>query len=506
MKTDGRLLLGIDIGTTNIKTIAFDPTGNVVAQANMPTPTHYRATGWVYYDPDEIWQQVIGLIRDIVAQLDEPSRITSIGVASYGETGVPIDEHGEPTYEAIAWFDSRTVPQAQWLESTIGLEPLFAVTGVALQPILGLCKLLWLRDNEPAAFARSRVWLNMADYITYRLCGVPATDYSLASRMSCMDLIGQQWATDLLTQIGINPTILPPLLPGGTLLGPLRLAVATTTGLSPATQVAVGGHDHVCGALALGVTRPGDLLNSIGTSEALFIPITQPILDPAYGRQGYTQGIHLAGDYYSFGGLYTSGAAVDWFRHNFAAAATYASLIGEAEQVVAGSQGAFFLPHLRQSSPPHLDLTARGAFIGLAAEMERGVLFRALIEGLAYEMRYSLEPLLHHSGFTQPGTIFVSGGGAHNTLYNTVKASVLNHALTVVDVKETTALGAAVLGGLGAGVYRNLAAALQQIRYTQTIVKPVAADATRYAQSYQTVYRKLYEVLAPLHHAGQTPA
>lgn len=492
------LLLGIDIGTTNLKTILFDPTGNVVTQASTPTPTHYKRRGWAYYDPEETWQTVVGLLRRVTAQVDDARRIASVAVTSYGETGVPLDAHGSPTYDAIAWFDDRTAPQAQWLGKTIGQEALFGVTGVALQPILGLCKILWLRDNEPAVLARTRTWLNMADYITFRFCGLPATDYSLASRMLCMDLQKRCWATDLLTAIDLDPRLLPPLLPGGTALGPLLPAVAIATGLPPTTQVAVGGHDHVCGALALGVTKPGDVLNSVGTAEAIFIPVSTPVLDPIYGQQGYTQGVHLAGDYYIFGGLYTSGAAVDWFRNSFADGAAHAALIAEAEGVAAGSDGAFFLPHLRQSSPPHLDLSARGAFLNLHAEMTRGTLFRALLEGLAYEMRYSLEPLLRYGGLAQVGRISVAGGGAYNGLYNQIKASVLNQPLTVVGFKETTALGAALLGGLGAGIYSDLKSALALLRSAEECVAPIVTDATLYTDAYQTIYQRLYQALQPL--------
>jgi xylulokinase len=313
-----------------------------------------------------------------------------------------------------------------------------------------------------------------------------------------MDLQGRCWAADLLKATGISPTLLAPLLPGGTLLGTLLPAVAKQTGLPRQTAVAVGGHDHVCGALALGVTKPGDLLNSIGTAEAIFIPMTQPILDPAYGRQGYTQGVHLAGGYYSFGGLYTSGAAVDWFRHSFAGGADHATLIAEAATVAAGSNGAFFLPHLRQSSPPHLDLAARGAFINLHAEMGRGTLFRALLEGLAYEMRYSLDPLLRYGGFERAGKIYVAGGGAYNALYSQIKATVLNQPLIVVGVKETTALGAALLGGLGAGLYPDLPSALATVQYDQELIMPIGSESTLYTDAYQTIYQRLYTALQPL--------
>ncbi|MBX3011576.1 MAG: hypothetical protein KF832_08705 [Caldilineaceae bacterium] len=494
------LLLGIDIGTTNIKTILFDPTGATVAQASVRTPTHYPRPNWAYFDPEETWNAVIHGLRTVTAQVDA-ERIVGLAVASYGETAVPLDAHGQPLYEAIAWFDGRTTAQAAWLEEALGQAAIFAVTGSAVQSIFSLCKLRWLRDHEPAILAQTRLWLNMADYIAYRLCGVPAADFSLASRTLCLNLHQRQWATDLITAAGIDPAILAPLQASGTRLGPVLPAVAQMTGLPTHAQVAVGGHDHVLGALALGVTQVGDMLNSIGTAEAIFLPVDQPVADPNFGLQGYSQGVHAAGQYYLLGGLYTSGASVDWFRENCGGAADYTTLIAEAEQVAAGSLGAFFLPHLRLANSPHVDPLSRGAFIGLHTDMKRSTLFRALLEGLSYEVRYSLEPLLDYMQLAQLGKVYVAGGGAYNQLYTCIKASILNHPLTVVSAKESTALGAAILGGVGAGVYPNLPTALTQLRFEQTTIAPVATDAAFYEAAFQAVYQHLYAALRPLHQA-----
>lgn len=495
------LLLGIDIGTTNIKTILFDPTGATVAQASVRTPTHYPRPNWAYFDPEETWNAVVQGLRTVTAQVDA-NCIAGMAVASYGETGVPLDEHGQPLYQAIAWFDGRTADQAAWLEREIGQEQLFAITGSAVQPIFTLCKLRWLYDHEPAILARTRHWLNMADYIAYRLCGVPAADLSLASRMLCMDLHRRQWATDLIAATGIDPAILAPLQPSGTALGPVLPAVAHMTGLPTSAMVAVGGHDHVVGALALGVTGVGDMLDSIGTAEAIFLPVDQPISDPNFGRQGYSQGVHVAGHYYLIGGLYTSGACIDWFRESCGGGADYATIIAEAEQVAAGSLGAFFIPHMRLANSPNVDPMARGAFIGLHTDMKRGALFRAIVEGLSYEVRYSLEPMLAYMKLPKLGKVYVAGGGAYNDLYTRIKASIFNHPLTVVSVKESTALGAAVLGGVGAGVYPDLPTGLAQLRFAQETIDPVAADAALYDAAFHTIYQHIYAALRPLHQAS----
>lgn len=292
------LLVGLDVGTTNIKAVIFDTAGQPVAAASVPTPTYYPQPTWAYYQADELWQCAVKVLRQATAQLEDPRRIASIAVASMGEAAVPIDAHGQPTYEVIAWFDQRTQPQVDWLDRTIGKDRLFDISGLSLQPIFGLAKLLWFKENQPAAFARTVRWLNMADYVAYRLSGVQATDYSLASRTLALDLRRLEWAAGLLHEVDIPPEILAPLCPSGTRLGPITAEASAATGLPVTVQVASGGHDHVCGALAAGVIEPGVMLNSVGTGETIFVSLRQPLTDPEMGRQGYTQGAHVVANHY----------------------------------------------------------------------------------------------------------------------------------------------------------------------------------------------------------------
>lgn len=495
------LLAGLDVGTTNIKAVIFEPDGRAVAQASLSTPIHYPQPGWAYYDPEELWQASATVLRRATAGLDQPERIAGLAVASVGEAGVPLDRQGRPTYEAIAWFDRRTQPQVEELARTVGRERLFELTGLSLQPIFGLAKLLWIKQNEPEAFDRTVRWLNVADYIAYRLCGVPATDYSLASRTLALDLARLEWAVDFIQDLDLRPELFAPLCVGGTRLGPVRPEVARETGLPTTAQVAAGGHDHVCGALALGVTRPGTALNSMGTAEALFIPLEQPLTDLRLSRQGYTQGAHVvAGHYYVLAGLYTSGACIEWLREIGGQAAGYETLINEAEQVPPGSLGVGFLPHLRLANPPHDDPRGRGAFIGLSTDAHRGVLFRAVLEGLAYECRNTLEGLLAYPGVERPDQLLAIGGSTRNQLLLQIRATVLNQSITVADLTETTSLGAAVLGGLGAGLYADVFSALDSLRYTQTPVEPAADQVSTYDLTFKQVHQKIYDALRDLHH------
>lgn len=500
MSTDP-LLVGIDVGTTNVKAVVYTPTGQSIARASVPTPTHYPQPTWAFYRPQELWGCTVQALRQATGQLSNPGQIASVAVASMGEAAVPVDAHGHPTYDAIAWFDQRTQPQVARLEQTIGRDRLFAVTGLSLQPIFGMCKLLWIKENRPEAYARTVRWLNIADYIAFRLCGAPATEYSLASRTLALNLSALQWDEALIREAGLDPGRFAPLCPSGTRLGPVTAEAAADTGLPETAQVASGGHDHVCGALATGVIRPGAMLNSLGTAEAIFLPLEHPLSTPAISRQGYTQGAHVVKNrYYVLAGLYTAGACVEWWKKMLADHTDYAALIAEAEQVPPGSLGVSFLPHLRLANPPNDDPKGRGAFIGLSTDAHRGVLFRAILEGLACESRHSLDALLAYPGMSAVQEIYAIGGNTRNHLLMQIKATVFNRAITIAGLTEATSLGAAILGGLGAGVYPDVETALETLRYTQQKVEPVKPEVALYNTYFQQVYRKIYPALRDLHH------
>jgi xylulokinase len=207
----------------------------------------------------------------------------------------------------------------------------------------------------------------------------------------------------------------------------------------------------------------------------------------------------VAGQYYVFGGQYTSGASVEWFR-GVLDGTDYDTLVTEAEEVQPGSLGTFFLPHLRLANPPYDDPAARGAFVGLSTDVGRGALFRAVLEGLAYDSRNSLEPLLAHAGLEELRAIHAIGGGTQNRLLMRIKATVLNQEITVSGVEEATSLGAAILGGIGAGVYTNLPSALEELRHEEYLVEPLQDEVAFYDAAFKRVYARLYPSLRGVHH------
>jgi xylulokinase len=490
------LLLGIDVGSTNCKAILFDLVGQPVARASAPTPTHRPHPNWAEYDPTELWDTVAATIRQAVGQVD-PARVRGVAAASVGESGVLLDHCGRPVCPIIAWYDSRTLPQHRWWMEHIGAGASFAITGIRPDPIFGVYKLMWLRDNAPESYAAAACWLHVADYIAFRLCGAQATDYSLATRTMLLDLRHRRWSDEQVARAGLRRDLLPELVPSGVRLGTVTGAAADQTGLRAGTPVASGGHDHVCGALAAGVNTPGMCLDSMGTAEAVFLPLDTPRLDQAFCQASRIFGAHVARDkYYTMDGLWTSGAAIEWAMSlllrspDSALCDAYAQFEALAAQSPPGSLGVFFLPRLAAGE--------RGTFVGLTTDTGPSALARALYEGLAYEWRHYLEQIETALDLLAE-TISVIGGGARSALWVQIKADVLGRPLHVLEVEEGVALGVALLAGLAVGVFRDEADALARLQYHNRIVTPDPARTPFYDRCYRDVFLQIAPVLAGVH-------
>jgi xylulokinase len=420
-----------------------------------------------------------------------------------GEACILLDRAERPIGNIIAWFDRRTEPIAQELERTIGAERLFAITGLALDPTFTLCKLLWLRAQEPEAAASARRVLNVADWLAFRLSGEAATDFSLASRTLCLDLGERAWSREIVERTGIDATLLPPIRPSGWRLGPIRAEILETTGLAGRPVVGVGAHDHVCGSFAAGATRPGVLLDSMGTAESLLLPLVSSPTGEATRRSGYVMGAMMVERPLAYlgGAIYSSGGTIEWLRKLLAQSAPHDSLIGPAADLPPGADGIVFLPHLAYSAAPHVDIAARGAYVGLTLSAERPALYRAMLDGLALEARQVVDGMLALPGVPGPEEIRVIGGSTRNALWMRIKAAAFRRALTVIDEPEATATGAAMLGGIAAGLWNGLDDALQSVKLATQLIDPDPLWIEAYDVLYRKVYQPLYPALAPINHA-----
>lgn len=485
--SDEPLIAGLDVGTGSVKALVFDLRGHIVSSSAVPTPTRRPRPGWAEHDPGELWAAAAGALREAVGELDEPGRVTSVAVASMAEAGVPLDAHGKPVHDIIAWFDRRSAEQGRQLEEAVGADLLAEVAGLRPQPIYGLCKLMWLAQNEPDAYSRMRAWLNVADFIAYRLCGEQATDYSLATRTAALDLGALGWSDELLSAAGISEELLPPLTWSGTRLGTVRSEAADETGLGTEVVVATGGHDHVCGALAAGVLDPGRALDSMGTAESILVSVAE--LDPAEpARQGHSCGVHVARDrYYVSGGVHAAGASVDWVLE--LAGGERDERLAEAAEVPPGALGASFIPRLRSEDG---EVVERGVLFGLTPELGGAELVRAVLEGLAFAFRQALEAVASHAGLDGSPEVRAIGGGARNTLLLDLKATVLGRPLHRLEVEEATALGAALLGAVGAELHADAAEAARALELEVEQFHPLSDQVAGYEARFEEVCGRDY--------------
>lgn len=498
-------LIGVDLGSTNIKAVAFGLDGGQLAQATTPTITHSPRPGWAEYEAEEVWTAVCFVLRHLLANLPAHAEPAAIACSSMAEAGVALDAHGQPLYPFISWFDQRTLPQAEQWATQIGEETTARITGLAVRPVYGIFRLLWLRANAPELFHRTRRWLNMADYGAFRLCGATATDYSLASRMLLLDLAQKEWSDTLLAANGLDRGVLGELVPSGTQVGRVSSQAAAETGLPAGLPVCSGGHDHVCGAFGLGLTQVGDTFDSMGTAESLMMTTAAPQLDGSVTRRQIGQGVHVAPNrYYAMSGVQMSGGAVDWVRRLLLGAALgdaatpegYEQLMQLAGEAPPGSGGVFFVPHLRRANPPHVNPHARGAFVGITGDSNRSHLARAVLEGVAYEYQQVLENMAEAVG-VQPLKLVATGGGTRNGVWMGIKTAVSGLPITIPAVDEAVCLGAAMLAGVGSGVYASFADAAEQVQFASRTIECDPSLHQFYRQRYETIYRTLYGVLKP---------
>jgi xylulokinase len=503
------LLLGLDLGTTNIKGAAYDLAGTLLALTSRPTPTVTQGPRQAHHDPEALWAETVAVLRELVSRAPSSGRILGLAIASIGEAGVPLDAQGQPLYPIIAWYDERTAPQAAWWAQEVGAEAIYRLTGLPLGHTFTLNKLLWLRAAEPEVYARMRRWLCVSDYLAYRLTGEGCMGYSLASRTMALDLRRRCWSAEMLSWAGVEPALLPELRPEGSLVGTVTPEAARATGLLQGTPVYVGGHDHVCGALASGVFEPGIVLDSTGTTEAELTTMTEIGERLEAAEMSFCLGCHVLPErYYVIGSVLGAGSTLQWLAELLWPEApqdregALRRLTEEAASSPLGARGLYLLPHLAGAGSPQRDATARGVWVGLSVGHGRADLARAAMEGLAFELRLLWEALERFTGHPLDRVIVV-GGGARNRFWTQIKADVTGRPLFLPQQSEAVTLGAALLAGLGAGVYAGPEELPHLLRRGHvTCVVPQRESRQRYDRRYRLLMDRVRPLAAQLSHLG----
>ncbi len=492
------LIIGIDVGTQSVRALLANRDGRTLACIRRSTPTRNIGDYSAEYDPDSLWSCVVDLLRELGQMIPHGQTVSGISCASIGESCVLVGVGGEALAPALAWFDRRTEPDGETVATTVGVDRLFEITGFPPDPTLTLCKLLWHRRSQPETFAHVKMILPIAPWILFKLSGVAAVDPSLAARTLCLDVSSGDWSNELLETFGFDKSLFPPIKASGSQLGPVLPAILRQTGLTGMPTVSVGAQDHIAGGFAAGVTRPGVFLDSLGTSEALLVTTDRPVLTLDRRHFGFVQSsAALDGKFNLVGsGLNRSGGAMEWAFRTLAQGVAREELIEDAMAEPPGSGGVLFVPNLAGSTAPYPDTTAAGAFIGLTDATGRSSMLRAVMEGVAMEARMVSDALFGMPGVGEPEELRVIGGGTRNTLFLEIKASVLGRPLIVCEEPEMTAVGAALLGGVGAGLWPNFASAAAQFSLPTRTVAPNLEWQKIYADLHASVYSDLHRSLA----------
>jgi xylulokinase len=481
--SDSDAFVGLDVGTSGVKGVAIDAGGEVLALAEAEYALSTPRPGWAEQDPEDWWRASETVLGKLCSSAGKPA---GIGLSGQMHGLVALDSADRVLRPAILWNDQRTAAECHWIEETIGLERLISLTGNRALTGFTAPKLVWMRSHEPELYARIARIALPKDYVRLRLCGEHAIDVADASGTLLLDVAGRRWSSEVVDELGFEVGWLPEVLESPCVSGETRDGPA-----GAGVSIAAGAGDQAAGALGVGIDRPGPLSVVLGTSGVVFAALESFAADPEARLQAFCHAV--PDEWHAMGVMQSAAGSLRWARDTVAAGEAFDALIGEAAAWDAAVEGLLFAPYLAGERTPHADPDARAAFTGLSVRHDRGALVRAVLEGVAFGLRDSLD-LIRSLGGPAPAVGRVSGGGARSDLWLRICASVLELPLERVAVDEGAAFGAAILGGVAAGAWSDVHAAVAATVRGRGLVEPVAEWVEVYREARERFVR-LYPAL-----------
>lgn len=477
--------IGIDAGTTNIKTTAFDGAGKRIALVSDPTPTEkvsYAKERFYEFNAEKITGVVIDQLRR-VCKLAEGYEIRGISVSSMGESGIPVDKEFRPLSFAIAWYDTRSEKQASELSLIVGDERIYEITGHFSSYKFGITKIMWFKQHHPDLFRRTSYWMTVNEYILYSLTGKRVCDYSIASRNLCFDIRKKTWSGEILNAAGISPDLFCDPVPGGTAVGCVSKEIVERTGIPAAAVVSAGGHDHACAAIGTNILRPGHALCSMGTSEVTMMALAAPYTSKEAYMDQCAFYPHCSSELYrSLSSMQACGVSLDWAAGflGYKGPSRYEKLLKAAEK--AGENLPLYYPFLRGTM---FVPGSGGILLGLHEYHTRYDLAEAVFMGLCCETKFLSERIAQAS--KQPILcIHAAGGPSKSEHFMQLKADMMECDVELSSESEAACLGAAILaavgsGDLGFGNIGQMAARVQKVYHPRQ---------NRTADRYYALYKE----------------
>ena len=484
---------GLDIGTTGCKVSVYDHNGNFICNSYR----EYKVTrkdGEHDFDAEMIFEAVL----EVIKEASKTCEISAIGVTSFGESFVALDECDRAIFPSMLYTDPRGKEECDALTAALGEKKLIYISGVKPHQMYSLPKLMWLKSHFPEKFAKVKRVLLMEDYIVYKLSGNACLDYSLAARTMALDIRKRCWSEEIFEAAGIDSSLFSTPVEAGHVAGELRDELKAALGINHSMKIANGAHDQVAATVGCGIFKPGEAMDGTGTVECIVpvfdsVPENETLFDEGYAVVPF---IH-ENTYVCYALSFTGGAVLRWFRDNFAgnfddSKNIYAELDAS---VPSKPTGILVLPHFAGAANPYMDNGSKAAFVGLTLEHTASDLYKALMEGVTYEMKTNLE---HLEAFgIHPEKIYATGGGASSKVWMQIKADILGRPISSLCAKEVGACGTCMLVGVAIGLYKDLEEAKAVFVKEKQTCTPNAENTEIYAK-YFNAYRNIYSSVRPI--------
>jgi xylulokinase len=492
------LLMGVDIGTQSTRAALLDRDGRVIASASTSQDMQAPRPGWAEQDPQVWWDSTVANIRQVLVQAGvEPHEILGIGVSGQMHGSVPIDAKGELLSHGVQlWCDKRSAELVDEFKSRPDASRAYRIAGSPPVPNWFGFKIKWVKVHQPEIYRRAWKFILPKDFINFKLTSAIATDYSEASGSFLMDATTRNWSDELAEQVGIDRGKLPELHAAFEVIGHVTPDAAGLTGLAEGTPVVAGGGDMLCMLLAAGITRPGRASDVTGTASIMSVFTEAPVFDERLMNLH-----HVMPGWIPFGIIDSGGGSLKWFKDSFCqpeiaeaqkrGGEVYDVLNALAAQVEPGAEGLIYFPYLmgeRTLGTPY----ARGVFFGITPRTGKGAMVRAIMEGVTFELRRTLE-IVEGAGH-QVSTIYHSGGGAYSDLWSQIKADIYQKRVVTFETSEGGILGSAILAGVGAGVYADPASGAESCLRVAKEFAPRTQWSERYNAEFG-LFKEVHDLL-----------
>ncbi|TFG06144.1 MAG: hypothetical protein EU539_08455 [Promethearchaeota archaeon] len=456
----------LDLGTTGCRTFIFDLSGTIVASDYQEWESFYPTPSSVEQDANSWWESIKMTIEAAIKKSGiDKTEIVSLSVTNQRETIVPVDKEGNTLYNALVWQDRRTTDQVEFIKSKIGPDKIYKTTGLTIDPYFSATKILWFKDKKPEIYRKTHKFLLVSDYIIYKLTGQFISDHSNLSRTMLFDINKLKYSEEIASEMGIDLDKMPDPIKSGVDIGEIT---TEETDFDKKTLVVSGAGDQQSAALGVGVVSPGEIKCTTGTGSFILAYLKAPNFDPE--RRVLCSCHAVPGVWVQEASIFTSGAVLRWFRDEIGKSEVmaceegqdpYDLITGLAEESPIGANGLLLIPHFIGAGAPHWNPYARGVIFGLSLGHKRRDLYRAVLEGVAFEVRNNIE-VFKEMGI-EPKELLLTGGGSRSDLWNQIYADVLGITCVRNVIEEATSLGAAILAAAGAGLFPDIAKAAETL-------------------------------------------